>query len=66
MEELRARAWNLSIPLYVRPSSGNGAADAQADRPLLADAIEEWRKSCATLRASMVELFKTLKEDGLG
>jgi type I restriction enzyme M protein len=62
-DEIRANKANLSIPLYVRAPNGNGVATSEKS---LKSAIADWERSSAALRASMEEMFKTLKESGIG
>lgn len=66
LEEIRGNDYNLNIPLYVRRlkgAEGNGASEGGKD---LGAVIAEWEESSAALRASMDELFATLKEAGIG
>ena len=66
LDDVRAHDYNLSIPLYVRRlKSANGAGAGEGEKDLSA-VIDEWEKSSAKLRASMEELFTTLKEAGIG
>ena len=61
LDEIRSQDGNLSIPLYVRPTNGNGSsAGGNGGRKALVKAITEWQDSSATLRQSMDGMFKTL------
>jgi type I restriction enzyme M protein len=62
-DAIRANKANLSIPLYVRAPNGNGVATGKES---LKNTVAEWERSSAALRASMEEMFKTLKENGVG
>jgi len=63
LEDVRGNDYNLSMPLYVRPTRANG--DGSEDQPLEV-VLAEWQASSRQLRASMDELFATLKEASLG
>ena len=66
LEEIRGKDYNLNIPLYVRrPRGADGAGAGEGGKDLGA-VIAAWEASSAALRASMDELFATLKEAGLG
>lgn len=66
LDDIQGNQANLSIPLYVRPSvKNNGVRTDEAEKPLAA-VIAEWQLSSEALRESMDELFKRLKEAGLG
>jgi len=62
LDAIRANNHNLSIPLYVRQSNGNGSVAADGGAPSLADAIRDWQKSSKELRESMDDLMKMLGE----
>ena len=65
LEEIRANAANLNIPLYVRPNrKSNG--EAGQDKQELAGAIEQWQASSIQLRKAMDDLFTMLEEAGFG
>jgi type I restriction enzyme M protein len=59
LEEIRAKDGNLSIPLYVAPTSngGSGANPAAADRPNLTVALDGWLESAAKTRKSLQSLI---------
>ncbi|RMH17675.1 MAG: SAM-dependent DNA methyltransferase, partial [Gammaproteobacteria bacterium] len=59
-DEIREKASNLSIPLYVRVDNGNG--NGTAETVSLKQAIANWQESSACLRSSMSNLFRTLEE----
>jgi type I restriction enzyme M protein len=63
LDEIRTNGCNLSIPLYVRPNSGNGNGQL-TDRHSLDAALTEWQSSSIALKESMSELFETLKSAG--
>ena len=60
LDEVRANQANLSIPLYVRSTNGDGNGTGQPEKPL-PKVIAEWHASSQELRESMDELFKTLQ-----
>lgn len=60
LDEVRANSSNLNIPLYVRASTSTG--HSPADDASLRTAIANWQESSRSLRASMDDLFGTLKE----
>ncbi len=59
--EIREKGGNLSIPLYVRESNGNGKGAAETIS--LEEAIADWQKSSAALRESMDDLFEMLEQE---
>ena len=61
LDEIRANAGSLSIPLYVRPVNGSTKA---ADGKTLKAALAEWQQSSLELRKSMEGLFATLGKAG--
>ena len=63
LDEIRANYSNLSIPLYVRPTSNE---TKQAEETSLAGIITEWEQGSSELRLSMEELLETLKGVGYG
>lgn len=66
LEEIRGNDYNLNIPLYVRrlkSANEDGVSKGEVD---LGAVIGDWEESSAALRASMDELFATLKEAGIG
>jgi type I restriction enzyme M protein len=66
LEEIRGNDYNLNIPLYVRRLKGaNGDGEGKGEGDLGA-VIGEWEEGSVALRASMKELFATLKEAGIG
>lgn len=66
LEEIRGKDYNLNIPLYVRRLKGTDGNEAGEGGKDLGTVIAEWEESSAALRASMGELFATLKEAGIG
>lgn len=65
LAEVQEKGNNLSIPLYVRPSSGaDRVAEPASDygRETLDETIKAWQKSSQELRQSMNDLFDVLKE----
>jgi type I restriction enzyme M protein len=66
LEEIRGKDYNLNIPLYVRRPKGEDGAGAGEDGRDLGTVIARWEESSAALRASMDELFATLKGAGIG
>lgn len=65
LEEIRANAANLNIPLYVRSNRKSNGGAGQ-DKESLAGAIQQWQASSLQLRKSMDDLFAMLEEAGLG
>jgi type I restriction enzyme M protein len=65
LEEIRSQQYNLSIPLYVRAELSSTNSTSQTG-PTLPETIAAWQTSSAELRASMDNLFRTLKEAGIG
>ena len=63
LEVVRRNDYSLNMPLYVRPTRSD--ANGSDDQPLEA-VLAEWQASSRQLRASMDELFATLKEASLG
>jgi len=61
-DEIREKASNLSIPLYVRADHGNGNGDGATETVDLKQAIANWQESSVALRRSMDELFSTLEK----
>lgn len=59
IEEVREKAGNLSIPLYVAPNSSDSCI--RDDVTTVSTAITEWLESSTTLRSSINDLFKTLE-----
>ena len=60
-DEIREKASNLSIPLYVRADNGNGNGNGAAETVSLKQAIANWQESSMKLRESMDQLFRDLK-----
>jgi type I restriction enzyme M protein len=63
-DEVREKASNLSIPLYVRADNGNGNGNGSTETVSLKQAIANWQESSMTLRESMDGLLSSL-EGGL-
>jgi type I restriction enzyme M protein len=61
-DEIRDKASNLSIPLYVRADNENGNANGSTEAVSLKQAIASWQESSVALRRSMDELFSTLEK----
>lgn len=61
LDEIKEKGSNLSIPLYVRGNGENGKTGDVEAGGSLEDAIAEWQRSSAALRASMAELLESLK-----
>jgi type I restriction enzyme M protein len=61
-DEIREKASNLSIPLYVRGENGNGNGNKSAETVSLKQTIVNWQESSAALRKSMDELFKMFEQ----
>ncbi len=61
LADVLANQANLSIPLYVRPTNGNGNGADQPEKPL-PEVIAEWEANSQTLRTSMDELFAVLNK----
>ena len=61
-DEIREKASNLSIPLYVRADNGNGNGNGAADAVSLKQAIANWQQSSMALRESMDGLFEVLED----
>ena len=64
-DEIREKASNLSIPLYVRADNGNGNGNGSTETVSLKQAIANWQESSMGLRVSMNDLFKVLEKDCL-
>jgi type I restriction enzyme M protein len=60
--EIREKASNLSIPLYVRADNGNGNGNGAAEAVSLKQAITNWQESSMALRESMDGLFEVLEK----
>jgi type I restriction enzyme M protein len=66
LDDIRGNDYSLNIPLYVqRQTSANGKEAGKGEKSL-SEVIADWEKSSKTLRASMNELFSTLREAGIG
>ncbi len=61
-DEIRGKASNLSIPLYVRAENGNGNGNGSTETVSLKQAIANWQKSSIALRESMDGLFEVLED----
>ena len=61
-DEIREKASNLSIPLYVRAENGNGNGNGAAEAVSLKQAIANWQESSMALRESMDGLFEVLED----
>ncbi len=65
-DELREKASNLSIPLYVRVQTAAAGRVAEKPAPYgkasLKQAIENWQESSMALRESMDGLFEVLEQ----
>jgi type I restriction enzyme M protein len=61
-DEIREKASNLSIPLYVRANNGNGNGNGAAETVSLKQAIANWQESSMALRESMDGLFEVLED----
>jgi type I restriction enzyme M protein len=61
-DEIREKASNLSIPLYVRAENGNGNGNGAAEAVSLKQAIANWQESSMALRESMGGLFEVLED----
>jgi len=60
-DEIREKASNLSIPLYVRADNGNGNGNGSTETVSLKQAIANWQESSMALRESMDDLFEMLE-----
>jgi len=60
--EVREKASNLSIPLYVRAENGNGNGNGAVETVSLKQAIANWQESSMALRESMDGLFDVLED----
>lgn len=63
LEQVRANAANLNIPLYVRAQRETNGTTSTTD---LATTIAEWQNSSQALRTAMTDLFTTLESAGIG
>ena len=60
LEEIRAKDGNLSIPLYVAPSTANGGADANlasAGKPGITAALTGWLESSKNAKKSLKSII---------
>jgi len=59
LEEILAKDYHLSLPLYVRPQNAAGARNGQSGNgDGLREAINAWLESSRKLRKTMERLFK--------
>lgn len=61
-DEIKEKASNLSIPLYVRAGNGNGNGNRAIETVSLKQAIANWQESSMALRESMDGLFELLED----
>ncbi len=61
-DEIREKASNLSISLYVRADNGNGNGNGSTETVSLKQAIANWQESSMALRESMDGLFEVLED----
>jgi len=61
--EVRAKAGNLSIPLYVTPEAniGTNSNRVMLDKPQLTNAFTDWLESSKHVRANIEALIKNSK-----
>ncbi len=65
-DDIRGNDYSLNIPLYVQRQTITNGKAAGEDEKSLSEAISDWEESSEALRASIDELFSTLREAGIG